>query len=88
MKNKGIDDTRLSWNSKGLLWYILSRPIDWEIKTEELSLIYQGDQRGNGITSIYSMLGELKKFGYIKYTKSKNQSGHWQHRYEPSKRQE
>lgn len=79
--NKTWEDSRLSWDAKGLLSYLLSRPSDWKIKTWQLAQIYQGNKKGNGIDAIRSMLNELKEFGYVFYEKKKNSNGHWEHIY-------
>jgi len=80
--NKTPEDDRLSFAAKGLLWYLLSRPTDWSIYTKQLSSIYKGQSRGNGREAIENMINELKKYGYLKYTKSRNSNGTWQHRYD------
>jgi len=80
--NKTPEDDRLSFAAKGLLWYLLSRPADWSIYTSQLSSFYKGQARGNGREAIESMMKELKEFGYLKYTKSRNSDGTWKHRYD------
>lgn len=34
--NTGVLDESLSWKAKGLLWYILSKPDDWQVKMADL----------------------------------------------------
>lgn len=80
ISNLMIEDPNLSWAAKGLLSYIVSRPNNWNIKTWQLAEIFKG--RGGGLKSIWTLIKELKKNGYILYTKSKNLKGQWQHRYD------
>lgn len=80
--NATPEDPRLSWAAKGLLWYVLSRSHDWKIFTAQLAEIYQGKERGNGYDAIKRIVKELRNAGYVKYTKSKDSKGKWQHRYD------
>lgn len=80
--NKTPEDPRLSWAAKGLLWYVLSRSHDWKIFTAQLAEIYQGKDRGNGYDAIKKIVKELRTAGYVKYTKSRDSKGQWQHRYD------
>ena len=80
--NATHEDSQLSFAAKGLLGYIISRPENWKVHTWQLAKIYQGDKRGNGMDSIRSMIQELKDEGYIVYTKTRNDSGQWMHRYD------
>lgn len=80
--NDNPADVNLSWGAKGLLWYLLSKPADWNVRLWQLSEIYTGTKRGNGSDAIYGFIKELRENGFIKYTKSQNELGHWQHRYD------
>lgn len=75
------ENKKLSWKAKGLMGYLLSRPKNWKIYTWQLAEIYQGDDRGNGIESIRTMINELKEHGYIVFRKFRNEKGQWQHEY-------
>lgn len=55
-----LTDTALSWDAKGLLCYLLSRPDDWQVRVDHL--VKQGCGAGRG--KIYRMLGELIACGY------------------------
>lgn len=79
---KTPEDNRLSFAAKGLLWYLLSRPENYAIYTKQLSSIYKGKARGNGQEAVENMMKELKEFRYLKYAKSRNSNGTWQHRYD------
>jgi len=48
----------------------------------QLVNIYKGEERGNGEKGIKSIVRELKKHGYIVYTKTRNELGRWCHRYD------
>lgn len=81
ISNKIFEHEYLSWESKSLLCYILSRPPEWSINVKQLASIYKGKKIGGGIDSIHEMLKELKNNGYVIYKKSKNKLGHWEHAY-------
>lgn len=55
-----LDDTNLSWASKGLLVYLLARPDNEKITIK--SLIAQGNLGRDGVRSL---LRELREHGYI-----------------------
>jgi len=62
-----LDDVNLSWQAKGLLCYLLSKPDDWEIFLSDLK-----NRSTNGRDSTASILNELIKAGYISRTKKEN----------------
>lgn len=82
LANHGAENENLSFDTKGLLWYILSRQSTFEIHTWHLETLCKNKKRGNGIKAIRRMLDELKSEGYLTYTKFKNHLGQWQHRYD------
>jgi hypothetical protein len=65
-----IEDTRLSWAARGLLVYVLSRPDDWRVMAKHLAK--QGNLRRDGI---YSLLKELRSFGYVRSKKTRDKQG-------------
>lgn len=76
-------DPNLSWEAKGLLWYILSRDENWRVYVKQLVTIYSGEKkRGHKRDAIRDILTELKQAGYVTYTKTKDARGRWQHRYD------
>lgn len=75
------EDESISFQAKGLLGYLLSRPKDWVVYIWHLSEIYKGDKRGNGFEAIRSIIKELKHSGYITYQKTRDSKGHWLHKY-------
>lgn len=56
----GQIDPRLSLRAKGLLWYLLGLPDDWEIYTSELTT-----HATDGLTATRSAIAELMDAGYI-----------------------
>ncbi len=60
LSNLMLEDTRLSWSARGLLAYLLTKPSGWQVRTSHL--ISQGEA---GRDAIYSMLKQLKEFGYV-----------------------
>lgn len=54
-----LEDTRLSWKSKGILAYLLSRPDDWTVMFEQLKKVST-----DGKSAIRSAFKELVEFGY------------------------
>ena len=74
--NKVIKDTRMSWKAKGILVYMLSLPVDWEVHIKEII-----KHATNGESSFRSGLEELKELGYIHYNKTKDDKGHFKHIY-------
>jgi hypothetical protein len=55
-----IEDDRLSWQSKGLHTYLISRPPNWKIRYRDLL-----NRSKNGKTSLTATLKELKSAGYL-----------------------
>jgi hypothetical protein len=57
--NRTAQDKQISWEARGLLVYLLSLPLDWQIKVNHL--IGQGNA---GRDAVRKMLRELQAFGY------------------------
>lgn len=74
-------DPKLSWAAKGLLGYILSRPDNWKIYSNQLATVYQGNRKGGGIDAIRELIKELIEAGYVIYKKSNGPNGKWVHNY-------
>lgn len=68
ISNKPLEDKKLSWQSKGLLAYLLSKPNDWRVHVNQLS----GASK-NGRDSTRKSIQELVDSGYI--TKSQVRDG-------------
>lgn len=56
-----IEDGRLSWETLGLLTFLLSKPDNWTINADNLV----GMERGAGRDKVYRMLKELEDTGYL-----------------------
>jgi hypothetical protein len=80
--NKLFQDEYLSWIAKGLLSYIISRPLDWKIYRSQLSKIYKGKEKGNGKYAIDRAFQELISEGFIIYTPKHPETGKYIHRYD------
>jgi hypothetical protein len=59
-------DKRLSWDSRGILWYLLSKPDDWEIRPETLELDLPGGAKC-GRDKVQRLLKELRSAGYLTF---------------------
>lgn len=55
------DDPRLSWKAVGILWFLLSRPEDWQIYQRDLL-----KRHTDGLASLRTGLKELEEAGYLK----------------------
>ncbi len=60
MNKTVLEDRRLSLKAKGLCCYLLSKPDNWYVNTNEIV-----SNNSNGIKSIWSSIKELVKFGYM-----------------------
>jgi hypothetical protein len=63
-------DDSISWQAKGLMGYLLTRPDDWKINHKDLV-----NRATNGKDSVTSILKELEKAGYIHYYQTKKENG-------------
>lgn len=59
---RAIDDPNLSWESTGLLAYLIARPKDWKISISHLSKV-----KKNKETATRTALSELREFNYCHY---------------------
>lgn len=66
-----LRDSRLSFAARGLLAYLLSKPSDWTMQTEDLIA-----QSPAGRDAVYSMLKELETCGYLKRERVRDAKGH------------
>ncbi|MDQ0190647.1 hypothetical protein JI721_03080 [Alicyclobacillus cycloheptanicus] len=65
-----LQDTRLSWKSRGLLAYLLSLPTDWEI-----SFAHLVKQAPDGKTSLQTAIKELQTYGYLEKKSIRDKRG-------------
>lgn len=68
--NEPFNDERLSWEARGALGYLLSKPDGWEIK--EKDLINKGPAKLHKVTR---MIKELKRYGYIRRYRARRADG-------------
>ncbi len=65
-----IDDTRLSWATRGMLAYLLSRPDNWEVRVTDLQ------RRGNlGRDGTYKLISDLRSTGYVEFQQARDALG-------------
>lgn len=61
-----INDDRLSWEARGILVYLLSKPDHWNIRIKDLMARTQNCLgKRSGRDRVYSLLTELQMAGYI-----------------------
>jgi hypothetical protein len=59
--NALFSDDRLSWEARGLMGYLLSKPDDWQVRIHDLM------RRGPaGEHKVRRMLRELQELGYLR----------------------
>jgi hypothetical protein len=68
--NAFLNDSELSFKSKGLFCYMISKPDDWTFTLNSIA-----SQTKDGIDSISTAMRELKKKGYVHYKKFSSGSG-------------
>jgi len=59
--NAVFEDERLSWEARGLLGYLLSKPDNWQVRL--FDLVRRGPA---GEHKIRRMLRELEQYGYLR----------------------
>lgn len=59
--NELIANAELSWKAKGILMYLLSKPVDWQTRLEDV--VKHGK---DGREAVLSGIKELKEAGYLK----------------------
>lgn len=72
VSNAALEDARLSFQAKGLLVYLLSKPDGWSVSREQLARVGP-----NGISSIRAVLTELEQCGYLVRTRKVGEHGHF-----------
>jgi len=75
LANPLIKDKKLTWQARGLLVYLLSKPDNWAVT--KLDLENQSPAGGDAVATI---LKELEKACYIKREKYQNELGRWEWR--------
>lgn len=73
LNKKALEDPKISWASKGLWSYLMSRPDDWIVSVPHLSKIYNG--KGGKEKAIYALLNELIENGYCIRSQERKDKG-------------
>lgn len=68
--NEPLNDKRLSWEARGLLAYLLSKPNGWEVRNYDLV-----NQSNAGEHKVKRILSELKKAGYMRRYRIHDEEG-------------
>lgn len=71
-----LEDPNLSWKAKGILCYLLSKPKEWTVRTEDLA-----NKGSCGRETILSGMRELRQAGYARIMHIQGQDGRLQGRY-------
>jgi hypothetical protein len=62
-------DRALSWEARGILWYLLSKPNDWTVQPKDL-------EQGCGHGKVYKLLKELRAARYLKLIEERDERKH------------
>ncbi len=71
--NEPFNDDRLSWEARGAMGYLLSKPDGWEIKEQDL--INKGPAQAH---KVRRMIKELKDCGYIRRYRTQRPDGRFE----------
>jgi hypothetical protein len=70
----GAEDARLSWEARGVLFYLLCKPDGWQVRTRDLQ------RRGSaGRDQLRRILNELETAGYLRRDCLHEPDGRWRH---------
>jgi hypothetical protein len=69
--NRPFRDRRMSWEARGLLGFLLTKPDDWEVDTENLVRESPNAKRDK----VLSMLKELEVFGHLHRQRTNDAGG-------------
>jgi len=65
-----LEDSRLSWRSRGILAYLLSKPDDWQVSVKDI------ENRGTeGREAVQAAMKELERFGYAQLQSVRSDKG-------------
>jgi hypothetical protein len=70
MPKEILNDKRLSWRAKGILTYLLGKPNDWTVKTDDVVA-----RAKEGRDAVIAAFGELKACGYAVLTTERRADG-------------
>ena len=72
--NKGVfEDPRISWDAKGLMGYLLSKPDGWIVRF--------GDLMNHGTakrTALRRIMRELERYGYMQRIRTRSDAGRFE----------
>jgi hypothetical protein len=74
MSRATAQDKNLSWEARGVLAYLLSKPSDWKVMVADL-------KQNCGRDKVRKILFELKSLGYLTITQGHDEKGHWTSEY-------
>lgn len=70
ISNVPLNDERLSWDAKGVIAYLLSKPNDWVIRVTDLI-----KKSPSGQYVVRRVLRELEQYGYLERKRYKDKTG-------------
>lgn len=70
--NEPFNDARLSWEARGLMGYLLSKPNNWQVRMTDLK-----NKGPAGEDKIKRMLAELREYGYMNRIRIQREKGHF-----------
>lgn len=73
LSNAVLNDERLSFRARGVLAWLLSKPLDWHIRSEAIAA--QSPREGR--EAIRTAMRELAELGYLVREKVRTKEGHW-----------
>jgi len=65
-----LQDSTLSWEARGMLAYLLSKPDNWDTRFSDLM-----EEGGSGRERTQKIIKELKDHGYIRRLQTRNAQG-------------
>lgn len=72
LPNATIEDDRLSWEARGMLVYLLSKPDHWEVLVRDLiNRTKNALGKRSGRDKVYAILKELRMAGYLCMTRQR-----------------
>ena len=69
------NDSRLSWHARGVLLFIIARPVGWRINVNSLVAATANAGMSSRKDSVYRILSELQNVGYITRVQAKGKDG-------------
>jgi len=75
LDKKISEDKKLSWGARGLLVFLLGKPDNWQVSTQNLINETLGSGKPTARDGVRSLVNELIEAGYIKRYQRKGESG-------------